>query len=601
MAATEAQLQQGILDTQGRRVAWNRVLDAIQQDADALSLRSRSRHLPPANGLGQLPLADVRVDRRVGGQELGDIQTTIIPATDVPWQNLANKIADTRQRGLDELGAFEDRLNGQLAALRQQLAAAGPTAPSEQPGKDPRKLAPWIDFLASLVSWVIVFWGFVIIAQSLNFFNWLVVAAFVALTFVLRGVLINPVKQVVLTIFGAIIQILNDLVNFVVEWFNGILQYFQGDFLRAILQILEVAAFMYLWSFAQRIPVIGNLIKLITQAVGAVVNWINQTFDTVIKFLEFVRKQAEQTIGLLFDSTTSLGKLLAGAFNQQIDRLIGGLEGKLQTLRFELLDKVDIVRQFTQATITVFGFRLQLVPDEVRAYLLNRTKANPFLALSEYGEVYALAPSATPATVPAPFGAWDQLREDLQDLVFAFKGLAVEEAATATEFITELQAVQSGTPPSLPDWPPDLFVPPSIGPIPPVGGPPGSRPSYISGAEWAQVVAACPAEHLALLIGAIGWQETHWGRTGRGPDGYILGVGVLDTGTLTEFQGLSRQLGWECPRLITAFPTPGAVSQAALTVYARDVRHTTAYTSWGAGVYAQYLALIIATGGGIVP
>ncbi len=595
--ATEAQLQQGIVDVQGRRIAWNKTFDAIQQDGDGLSVRLRGRHLPAPNTLGQLPYADVRIDTRSGGQELGEITTTIIPAADVAWQNLANKVNDTRQFGLAELERLEDALNATLADLRAKLAAAGPASPSEQPGKDPKKLAPWIDFLASLVSWILVFWGFVILAQALGFFNWLVVAAFIALTFVLRTVLINPVKQVVLTIFGSIIQILNDLINFVVEWFNGILQYFQGDFLRAILQILEVAAFMYLWSFAQRIPVIGNLIKLITQAVGAVVNWINQTFDTVVKFLEWVRKSAEETIGTMFDKTTTLGRLLVNAFDQQIDRIVGGLESKLATLRFELIASVDIVRAFVNTSITVFGFRLQLVPEEVRAYLLKYGQANPVATFVNTADLVARAGPGFGTGTLTVFPPWAVADEMIAAMRGIQAGQAHDVETNALAMIDRMRTLATGGTPD-PDELPDQFrnltpPPPGTQPAPP---PPG-RPPWVPPLDWQAVQGICGADHVAFLAAAIGQHETRWGQLGAGRDGFILGVGVFGGVQQAQFRGLTNQLDWACPRLRSAFPGPGTVTRDAVIAFGRDVYQVPDPTTWGNDVFDLYASVFIPAGG----
>ncbi len=599
MAATEAQLQQGLLDTQGRRVAWNQLLDSIQQDADGLSLRTRGRHLPAANTLGQLPYADVRIDKVVGGQERGEVQTTIIPAADILWQNLANYISDTRQAGLDELGQLEDELNAALTLARQQAAGGTPTAPSQQPGKDPKKLAPWVQFIANIIAYVVVFYGLTVAAHAFNPFNFGVVAALLVLTVILGGVITKPIAGAIMTIFGAIIQILQDLIDFVIQWFNGILQYFQGDFIRAILQILEVAAFMYLWSFAQRIPVIGNLIKLITEAVGTVVNWINQTFDTVIKFLEWVRKQAEDSIGLLFDTTTSLGKLLVQSFDQQIDRVIGGLEGKLNTLRFQLLAQVDILRQFANSTITVFGFRLQLVPDEVRKYLLTYGQANPVASFVDTADLIARSGPGFASGTLAVFTPWVLADEMMAAMRGIYVGQPHDVERNAIAMIDRMQVLNAGGVADTPDLPPELLQVQLPGQQGPPAPPPLGRPPWVPAGDWATVTGLCGAGHIAYLVAAIGQHETHWGLTGAGRDGFILGVGVFGGVEQEQFRGLVNQLLWACPRLETAFPGPGDVTRAAVISFGATVYKVPDPTGWGNDVFDLFASVWIPSGGTI--
>jgi len=47
--------------------------------------------------------------------------------------------------------------------------------------------------------------------------------------------------------------------------------------------------------------------------------------------------------------------------------------------------------------------------------------------------------------------------------------------------------------------------------------------------QWKQIVNMCIPQNVPpLLIAAIGWHETHWGRLGMGKYGYYLGVSCWD-------------------------------------------------------------------------
>lgn len=63
--ATEAEVKQAILDTQGRRAAWNRTMDDLWADANAYSVQKRGRPLPQPNAYGQLPPSGVVITQQV--------------------------------------------------------------------------------------------------------------------------------------------------------------------------------------------------------------------------------------------------------------------------------------------------------------------------------------------------------------------------------------------------------------------------------------------------------------------------------------------------------------------------------------------------------
>ncbi len=63
--ATEAQLNQALLDVKARRVAWTQLFDQLLADANAYVTQQQGRPLPPANTLGQLPAQGVVITQQV--------------------------------------------------------------------------------------------------------------------------------------------------------------------------------------------------------------------------------------------------------------------------------------------------------------------------------------------------------------------------------------------------------------------------------------------------------------------------------------------------------------------------------------------------------
>lgn len=68
-------------------------------------------------------------------------------------------------------------------------------------------------------------------------------------------------------------------------------------------------------------------------------------------------------------------------------------------------------------------------------------------------------------------------------------------------------------------------------------------PGGISNSDW---TLAKTYGHLygvdPLILVAIGFEETDWGRTGLGKQGLILGVGAYDSGPTFKWKGLNAQL-----------------------------------------------------------
>lgn len=68
-------------------------------------------------------------------------------------------------------------------------------------------------------------------------------------------------------------------------------------------------------------------------------------------------------------------------------------------------------------------------------------------------------------------------------------------------------------------------------------------PGGIPDKDWAMVKAYGARYNVdPLLLVAIGFQETNWGKTGLGTRGLILGVGAYDSGPTFKWAGLDKQL-----------------------------------------------------------
>ncbi len=114
--------------------------------------------------------------------------------------------------------------------------------------------------------------------------------------------------------------------------------------------------------------------------------------------------------------------------------------------------------------------------------------------------------------------------------------------------------------------------------------------------QWAQcLTAAAGNTEKAKVFAAIGWHETHFGRTpGYGQEGYVLGVGAYGGGQ-KQYRGLEAQLEWTAERL----GSQSAYSLADLQWYGRNVQRptqpdgTNTGDAWGSSVYSIYKSLVI--------
>ena len=518
---------------------------------------------------------------------------TVIPPADVPWQNLANRINDIRQFGLQELSDFEAELNDQLAALQRPTGGGGVGAPPPAPGKDTGLIRRWADFASAVIAYALIFYGLMAAAHAFGFFTFGIVIALLAITFLLRVNLVAPLQSAVRAIVGAILDIIDELVQFFIQWVQGIIQYFQGDFVRAVLQILILAAFSWIWELAQSIPAIRGVLDFIGNAIRTVVKFINDVFDQVTAWVEQLRRNIEDSIRVNLSNMGTFGQQLTDSIIGVVDRLFTGLESRINRLRFELVGQVDFLSQALRATVTVFGYKFQLLPEETRNYIRSFQRAKPRDTLADQAELYALAGAGTGTTVRAVTPVWAIAEDYTRQLRTLYAGGTNPLADTATALVATLQQLNRGEVPETPDYPPAWLTAPIPGQVP-TGPPPApGRPPWVPALDWQTVQGICGADHVAYLAAAIGQHETGWGALGAGRDGFILGVGVFGGVQQAQFRGLTNQLDWACPRLRSAFPGPETVTRDAVVAFGRDVYQVPDYTGWGNDVFALYASVFL--------
>ena len=449
--ATEAELQQGILDVHGRRADWQQTMDQLLADAQAYSAQVRGRALPSPNALGQLPAGGARIEERVGGQELGDVRITLITGDDVAWQNLANKLQDTRARGDDELAQLELNLGDLIHQVRAAADQGGTGGPPPTPTSDPHSLLPWADYLATIIAYCAVFYGMMALANSFSLLGIFVVAGLLGLAGILQALIINPLRAIARVVIGGLVQILVDLVEFLGEWLSAVGQMFQGDLLRAILRIVLLAFAMWIFSEAQKIPAIKGVIDYAGNLIAQVTKWVNEQFDTVTGWIHDLRGQVRDSVKTSLGAMGNLGKQLQGDILGVVDQLFNGLGREVAKVRFEALGAVDLTRAALGATVTLMGQKFAVLPDEVRRYIIAYGRANPHETVAELSGLMAQAGASTITAADFQATPWDVLEEMTAQLEARRQGIPHDAHDRVLLVIDDILAVRSGNPPFVPE------------------------------------------------------------------------------------------------------------------------------------------------------
>ncbi len=374
-------------------------------------------------------------------------------------------------------------------------------------GDNLQKVPGWVDTLAELFSWVAI--GF-LIAQAGSWFgkdNFIVALALGAAAATLFPNFVAPVKNFIKAIFVEIFLAVSDLIEFLGQWLAAIAEHFQGNVLRAIIRMVALAAFMWVWNLARQVPVIADLIDLITDTAGKVTAWVNAQLDAVVgsilQLRDSVRKQLDDALGGMGELGKALREDILGIVNQ----LFNGLAGEFQQLRYELVGRLDVVGAALRADIEVLGVRIRLVPQEVVAFLRARftaaareeerrlreaqrtrppapvRQATPWVVVDEARAEVAAAIGGVALVGGAQGDPFEEelrrlvgqappylqgwLNDQVDDAVTALEGVPTTTAAFVDATVAELQAVLAGAPPVIPDLPGELLAaPPPAPPAP---------------------------------------------------------------------------------------------------------------------------------------
>ncbi len=233
-------------------------------------------------------------------------------------------------------------------------------------------LPEWINWLADVIGWAVVLWGMAAAAQFLGILTFAIALALIGLTFVFRDFLVRPVQDAVRFIFGTIIAVIGDVITFIGAWLEAVAKEFQGNFIRAILRIVILAAFMWVFERARTIPAIKDTIDLIIDTSAKIIKWVNDTIDQFQGRLDELRLDVLKVVDVTRGDQSEFGKAISAFILREVNNLFGGLAGELQKLRFQLLSEFDVRLLAVRAQVTLFGQRLELFPEEVRLYIAGR-------------------------------------------------------------------------------------------------------------------------------------------------------------------------------------------------------------------------------------
>lgn len=253
-----------------------------------------------------------------------------------------------------------------------------PPGPVPSPGSVPPTtkgagaLPEWVNWLADVIGWAVVLWGIAAAANFAGVFNVFVALALLALTVVFRDQLVAPIQKAVRFIFGTIIEVIQDVVTFIRTWLEAIAKEFQGNFVRAILRIVILAAFMWIWERAQSVPAVKQLIDLIVDTSAKIIKWVNDTIDQFQGRLDELRLDVLKSLDVTRGDQSAFGRALSEFITREVNTLFGQLGGELQKLRVQLLGEFDVRLLAVRAEVTVLGQRFRLFPEEVRLYIAGR-------------------------------------------------------------------------------------------------------------------------------------------------------------------------------------------------------------------------------------
>lgn len=326
----------------------------------------------------------------------------------------------------------------------------------------------WADELATIIAYAVVFWG---ISAGLHAVNikggFIVAAALLGITWMLRSFLVEPVARLIRQIILLGFQILLELIDFVRQWYEGVLHYFQGNLVRAITRVLLVAAFLWVWEFAQTIPAVRNILDTIAEVVARVVRYVNETIDSVLRFVRDLRDDVNGRLTLMLDRIGLANSALRDELVSQVNGLFGILTRQVGRLRTQLVARLDVVHTLAHARITLLGQTIALLPKAVNDRMVAAfAKVGTPLAGDALSLAHRIAARYSPpgAVHATPWEVVDEFQAHIAARAQGFVPLPVEWVGDVREAI---RGVQAGTPPTeIAEWPLILQSPADEAPAP---------------------------------------------------------------------------------------------------------------------------------------
>ncbi len=332
-----------------------------------------------------------------------------------------------------------------------------PVGPRNAPLSD---LPAWADELATIIAYLVVFYGVVAGLHAVNIKGgWVVALAMIGVTWMLRSYIVEPIAGLIRQIILAGFHVLLELVEFVSQWLAGIAQYFQGDVVRAITRLLLIGAFLWVFELAQTIPVIRDILDTITETANRLLHWINDSIDGVLRSIRAFRDDVEGRFGQMLDRMGLAGQQLRAELIGHVDSLFGGLIRHVGRVRNQLLARVEVIHNLAHARITLMGQTVAIAPRLVHDRIAEAYTATGLRAAHDTVTAYrALAARYSPegAQHAAVWEIVDEFRAELAARADGFLPLAVEYLRDAR---ADIRAVQAGTPPERDPWPLNLQAP----------------------------------------------------------------------------------------------------------------------------------------------
>lgn len=347
------------------------------------------------------------------------------------------------------------------------MSITPPPGPANQaPGAV--QLPGWVDGVANALGGVAAAFFLAQLLSWAGLDNWIVAIALGLAAASLFPAFVSPLRNLFASIFYGVFQVLGELWQFFMVWVQGILAYFHGDFVQAIVQILEVAAFMFIWQLAMHIPVIGQMVQWVQNVAESLLKWIDTEVKAVSRLIDTARRDLEGGIAGVLDRLGIVGDQLKGLIFSQIDGLFTRIQRSLQGLRTEILGQLSWVVGATNVQLALVTAFTGGMPTATRNRLLAAYRQVGEKQIQDVHNFYASMANNPEPAPPATVAVWevaDATRAELRALATGYVPYAAEVIA---EVRAELAAFHAGTPPAMDAWP-DHYEP---GPEPDLGDEP---------------------------------------------------------------------------------------------------------------------------------